>query len=111
MESHVIDAAQSLRRQFDEASARWPNLTSVLVLWPDTDPEPEIPAALTAPQEIYEPRPDSKILWWKALYGERRDTPEGRYRSGSAGQLSYWRKFGKFSGENQIKDNDIETEC
>lgn len=110
MESHVIDAGQSLKRQFEEASACWPNLTSVLILWPEGDPPTEIPSRLKAPYGV--PASDPRELSWSTLYCDCFDTPQRRYRSGYAGQLSYWRRFGKFSGDqNEIVDPDAECAC
>ncbi len=39
MRSNLPDFAESLKRRFSEASARWPNLASVLILWTGTSDE------------------------------------------------------------------------
>lgn len=112
MDKNVIDAANSLKRQFEEASARWPNLTSVLVLWPEAESKPSIPNYLRAPFAIPVPGPDEKTLAWDGVYADRLDMPGRRCRIGCASLLTYWRRFGKFGGDqNETADPDLEMEC
>ncbi len=109
---------QALRDRFCTASDQWPNLSSVLITWPEDRPEPQsgdFPAEL--PPQCCVPYPSSApdgTLWWKALLvgGYSMDTPDCRYRAGLAGLHYLFRSFGKcFSDPRQIDHPDETAAC
>jgi hypothetical protein len=104
----------ALRDQFSAASSRWPNLHSILILWPeDREPPDEIPEKLSGQYAVPAGETDGEPTYACTLVGTAAmDTPAFRYRAGSAGMLTLRRSFGRFGGDpREITDPDEITAC
>ena len=86
MQKWSIPGAESLRREFESASAQWPNLTSVLFYWPEERPEPELPSYLLPPDLNAKGESITRV-WY--------DQPGRRYRQGCVSAITKWRRFGQ----------------
>lgn len=99
---------QTLKEQFEQASARWPNLQSLLVRWPEDQSEPDVPL-MDGLVDV--PSPEGELHCVATGYGARMDTENGRYRSGFAGKLVLQRDFGKLGtiSWRHLTEQDIEA--
>lgn len=99
-----------LARHFDEASKRWPNLTSVVVTWPEDADEFDtlwLPETLRSAFAVAGPAPPGEMHFTALGISDcRRDTPAYRYRPGLAGCMLLSRSFGIFGNPQVIRDPD-----
>lgn len=97
-----------LARHFDEASKRWPNLTSVVVTWPEDADEFDthwLPLDLQPQCAVAVPAPKGELHFVALDIGTtRRDTPAYRFRPGRAGSMTLCRSFGVFGDPTRIRD-------
>lgn len=102
-------ARLNLIEQFTEASKRWPNLSSVLVTWPENAEVFDtalLSEHLKGQYCVPVPAPEGWMLAVATPLGESPDAPTRRYRNGEAGTMILSRSFGVFSGKRIIRDPD-----
>lgn len=97
-----------LARQFEDASKRWPNLTSVLVTWSESAPAFDaewLPDDLQPQYAVPVPAPAGELHYVALAIGDcRLDSPARRFRPGSAGMLILRRSFGVMGDRADIRD-------
>lgn len=102
-------AASILSGQFSEASRRWPNLTSILVTWPENMQRFDIewlPSKLQ-PQYASGSRSGSSVGWTASMIDTQRgDSANHRFVTGVAGMLFFSRGFGQHYDRRAIRDPD-----
>lgn len=97
-----------LARQFEDASKRWPNLTSVLVTWSESAPAFDaewLPDDLQPQYAVPVPAPAGELHYVALAIGDcRLDSPARRFRPGSAGMMILRRSFGVMGDRADTRD-------